>query len=138
MYRRGSTNAILMVGLLCSGLSAAQTGGSAPGVENHVPSAADLRNDVSRFDLSLDAMRQMTTLPRSLALLFPDPDFRNRRLSDDWHDYTLPPDELLSIATQRERVMQEIDRGELAAAAGHFAVMQAYARTEARKAPTDL
>jgi TonB family protein len=135
MNRRGSANAILMVGLLCSGLSAAQTGVSAPGVENPVPSVSDLRNDVTRFDLSLDAMRQMTTLPRSLVLLFSDPDFRDRRLSDDWRDYILPPDHLLSIATQRERIMHEIDRGEMAAAAGHFAVMQAYARTEARTAP---
>jgi len=136
MIRRGPTNAILIVGLLCAGLiAAAQTSGSAPAVEIPVPSVADLRDDVAKFDLSLDAMRQMTTLPRSLALLFPDPDFRNRRLSDDWRDYILPPDQLLAIATQRERVVHEIDRGELAAAAGHFAVMQAFARTEARKAP---
>lgn len=136
MIKRGSMNAILMVGLLCAGsIAVAQTGGSVPGVESPAPSAADLRNDVAKFDLSLDAMRQMTMLPRSLALLFPDPDFRNRQLSDDWRDYILPPDHLLSIATQRERVMQEIDRGELAAAAGDFNVMQAYARTEARNVP---
>jgi TonB family protein len=127
-----------MIGLAFPGLNAAQTVGSAPVTENLAQSAEDLRNDVARFDLALDAMRQMTTFPVSLAALFPDPDFRNRRLSDDWRDYILPPDHLLSIATQRERVMQEIDRGELAAAAGDLAVMQAYARTEARSAPIVL
>jgi protein TonB len=133
---RSSANAILMIGLLCAGpIVIAETDRSVPSVENPAPSAADLRNDVAKFDLSLDAMRQMTILPRSLALLFPDPDFRNRRLSDDWRDYILPPEHLLSIATQREHVMQEIDRGELAAAAGDFNVMQAYARTEARNVP---
>jgi TonB family protein len=124
---------MLMIGLLCARVSAAQTGVSAPDAPNPVSSAADLRSDIAKFDLSLDAMRQMSTLPPSLALLFPDPDFRNRRLSDDWRDYILPPADLLSIATQREHVVQEIDRGELVAAAGNFAVMQAYARSEPRE-----